>query len=333
MACKFWAGAFACVSLSIFPLAVRAAVPADSPAAIDGARKVNSGDYRGAISQLQSAVSQNPADAPAYFWLGRAFYEADDYDNSIAAFEKAASLAAKNSEYHDWLGRAYGGKADRERSFSLAKKVKAEFETAVKLDPSNVDAREDLEDYDINAPWIAGGNKDEAQAQVDAIAAIDPVEGHIARAVYDSEALKKPAEAEAEYRAVLNAKSTHIEPYLQAANFFITENKPTDVLAAVNAAAAVAADDARLDFYRGVVAVMNQSDLQNAERYLKSYIASTPSRSNWPSHAFARVWLGRLYEAMGQPAAAAEQYRAALQLNPKEKDARARLDKLEKESR
>lgn len=329
---NFWAGALACVSFLTFPLAVRMAMPAESPAAVDGARKVNSGDYRGAISQLQSAISQNPTDAVAYYWLGRAFYELEDYDNSAAAEEKAVSLAPKNSEYHDWLGRAYGGKADRERSFFVAKKVKAEFQTAIKLDPSNIGARRDLEDYDISAPWIAGGNKDEAQAQVDAIAAIDPVEGHVARAIYDNEALKKPSDAEAEYRAVLNAKSNHIEPYLQAANFFINENKPADVLAAVTAGTAVATDDARLDFYRGVVGVMSQSDLQSAERNLKSYIASTPVRSSWPSHAFARVWLGRLYEATGQAAAAAEQYRAALQLNPKQKEARARLDKLEKES-
>jgi tetratricopeptide (TPR) repeat protein len=332
MARNFWAGVLACVSLLTFSLAVQAALPADSPAAVDGSRKVNSGDYRGAISQLQSAVSQNPTDAAAYYWLGRAFYELEDYDNSAVAEEKAVALAPKDSEYHDWLGRAYGGKADREKSFFVAKKVKAEFQTAIKLDPSNLNARRDLEDYDINAPWIAGGNKEEALAQVDAIATIDPVEGHVARAIYDNEALKKPVDAEGEYHAVLNAKSNRIEPYLQAANFFINENKPADVLAAVNAAAAVAADDARLDFYRGVVAVMNQSDLQNAERDLKSYIASTPTRSSWPSHAFARVWLGRLYEAMGQPAAAAEQYRAALQLNPNQKEARARLDKLEKES-
>jgi len=332
MARNLWVRALACMALWAFPLAVAAAPPADSPVVADGARKVNSGDYRGAISQLQSAVSQNSADASAYYWLGRAFYEIEDYNNSAAAEEKAVGLAPKNSEYHNWLGRAYGGKADRERSFFLAKKVKAEFETAIKLDPSNIDARRDLEDYCINAPWIAGGSKEEALAQVDAIAAIDPVEGHVARAIYNNEALKKPAAAEAEYREVLNSKSNRIEPYLQTANFFINQNKPADVLAAVNAAAAVAADDARLDFYRGVLAVMNQSDLQNAERYLKSYIASTPARSSWPSHAFARVWLGRLYEATGQPSAAAEQYRAALQLNPNQKEARARLDKLEKES-
>ena len=304
---------------------------ADSPAAVDGQRKVDSGDYRGAISLLQSAVSQNPSDAAAFYWMGRAFYELRDYDNSAASEEKATALAAKNSVYHDWLGRAYGGKADKERSFFIAKKVKAEFENAVKLDPSNIDARRDLEEYCMDAPWIAGGSKDEAQQQVDAIAALDPVEGHVARAVFDTEELKKPALAETEYRQVLEAKSANIDAYLQAANFFINENKAADVATAVSAAATMQSNDPRLAYYRGVAAVMNGNNSAEAERDLKSYIASTPNRSNWPSHAAARDWLGRLYQTQGNTAAAAEQFRAALQLNPGDKDARDRLNKLGKE--
>ena len=308
----------------------QAVIAADSPAAADGERKVNSGDYRGAISTLQSALSQNPSDAAAYYWMGRGFYELRDYDNAISALQKAVVLAPKSSDYHDWLGRAYGGKADREHSFFVAKKVKGEFQAAVRLDPSNIDARRDLEEYCISAPWIVGGSKEEALAQVDAIAAIDPVEGHVARAIYYNEALKKPAQAAAEYHAVLNSKSANIDPYLQAANFFINQNEPENVVAAVNAAAAVAANDARLDFYRGVVGVLKGTDTASAERYLKSYVASTPDRSSWPAHASARFWLGRLYEAAGRPGIAAEQYRAALQLDPERKDARARLNKLEK---
>ena len=321
--------AAAVLSLAFFAGTVYAA---DSPAAVDGQRKVDSGDYSGAISALQSAVSQNPSDAAAFYWLGRAFYELRDYDNSAASEEKAIALAARNSVYHDWLGRAYGGKADKERSFFIAKKVKAEFENAVKLDPSNIDARRDLEEYCMDAPWIAGGSKDEAQQQVDAIAALDPVEGHVARAVFDSEELRKPALAEAEYRQVLEAKSANIDVYLQAANFFINENKAADVTTSVNAAAATQPNDPRLAYYHGVVAVMNGSNSTDAERDLKSYIASTPNRSNWPSHAAARDWLGRLYQGQRNTSAAAEQFRAALQLNPGDKDARDRLNKLGKES-
>ena len=67
------------------------------------------------------------------------------------------------------------------KSFFLAKKVKKELEEAVRLNPSNIEARFDLEDFCLNAPWIVGGNKDEARDQVDAISALDAVEGHVAR--------------------------------------------------------------------------------------------------------------------------------------------------------
>ena len=81
-----------------------------------------------------------------------------------------------------------------------------------------------------------------------------------------------------------------------------------------------------------VAAVLSNSNLPRAEQDLKSYLASAPDRSDWPSHAAAREWLGRLYELQGNRTAAAEQYRAALQLEPKNKDAQQRLQKLEKSS-
>ena len=295
-------------------------------------RQFNAGNYSSAITTLQSAVTQNPSSAEIYYWLGRNYYELRDYDNAISHAEKSVDLDAKNSLYHQWLGRAYGGKADRERSFSLAKKVKKEFQVAVRLNPSNIQARRDLQEYDIDAPWIAGGNKDEAREQAEAIAALNPVEGHLAHAVLALELQKKPDLAENEYREALKAKPTHMEPYFEVANFFVRQNKPTEVDASIQAAALVGPNDPRLGFYRGVSRVLSGTELARAEEYLKSYLASTPDRSDWPTHAAAREWLGRLYEAEGKNVEAAEQYRAALQLDAGRKEARTRLQHLEKKS-
>jgi tetratricopeptide (TPR) repeat protein len=295
-------------------------------------RQFDSGNYTLAIATLQSAVAGAPSNAGAYYWLGRCYYELRDYDNAVAQLEKAVSLDGQNSVYHQWLGRAYGGKADKERSFSAARKVKSEFEAAVQLDPKNIPARRDLEEYCMDAPWIVGGNKDESAAQVTAIAALDPVEGHLARAAYDAEGLKKPEQADSEYRQVLAATLHRIEPYLEAADFWVKQNKPQDASAAVEAAAKASPSDPRIAYYRGVVDVLSAGDPGGAETLLKSYVASTPDRSDWPSHAAARYWLGRLDEAQGKRAEAAEQYRAALQLDPGMKDARARLENLEKSS-
>ncbi len=312
-------------------LASFTALAVDATAQIQTAqRQFNAGNYSGAISTLQSAVTQNPNSAEAYYWLGRTYYEIRDYDNAIAAGEKSVALDPKNSVYHQWLGRIYGGKADRDRSFSYARKVKKEFEEAVQLNPENIAARRDLEEYDLQAPWVVGGNKDEAKAEVDAIAALDPVAGHLARGVYDMDGAKKSDLAEKEYREVLAAKPGKIDAYLEVIAFFQQQNRPADMDTAIQAAALVSPNDPRLGYWRGAALTLANTNLADAEKYLKAYLASTSDRSDWPSHSAARGWLGRVYEAQGKRSDAAEQYRAALQLDPNDKDAKTRLDRLAK---
>jgi len=307
---------------------------ADGTALIQTAQKqFQQGNYTAAIGSLRTAIAQNANSAEAYYWMGRNYYELRDFDNAITQAEKSVQLDPKNSEYHQWLGRAYGEKADRERSFSLAKKVKKEFQEAVRLDGRNLQARRDLEEYCIDAPWIAGGSKDEAKAQVEAIAAVDPIEGHLARATFDQSALKKMDLAENEYREVLNAKPNRFEPYAEVINFFGAIKKLPEMTQAIQAAAAVAPNDPRLLYYRGAEKVLAGQEYAHAEEYLKAYLANTPERSEWPSHAGARDWLGRLYEAEGKRTEAAEQYRAALQIDPSRKETKTRLERLEKSSR
>ncbi len=316
-------------ALFIVTIPCAAASRADQADQIRKARsQFDAGDYTGATMTLQSVTSQEPGSAEGHYWLGRTYYETRDYDNATAHAEKSVALDGKNSVYHQWLGRAYGAQADRERSFTIARKVKKEFEEAVRLDPSNIPARRDLEEFCLDAPWIVGGSKDEARAQVDAIAAIDSIQGHLARAAFNKNQ-GKPDLEESEYRQVLNSKASHIEVYFEVADFFAAQNKPADMQTAIQAAAAVNPNDARLGYYRGVVGVLSGGAAgAQAEQYLKAYIASTPNRSDWPEHASARDWLGRLYEAQGKRSEAAEQYRAALQLDPGRKETRARLDKL-----
>ena len=311
-----------------------AGAAADVAAMMQAAQhQFGSGNYSGAIATLQMVISQNPLSGEAFYWLGRCYYEIRDFDHAIMHAEKSVALDPKNSVYQDWLGRAYGGKAERDKSFFMARKVKKQFEQAVQLDPSNVTARRDLAEFCMQAPWIVGGSTQEAQTQVSAIAAIDPVQGHLARAAFDQEALKRFDLAEGEYREMLVAKPTTPDPYFEAAGFFRTQGKFGDMDATIDAAEKVSASDPRLAFYRGVGLVAADKDLSRADEYLKAYIASTPDRSDWPSHAGAREWLGKLYEAQGKRAEAAEQYRAALRLDPGRKEAQARLAKLENGSR
>ena len=303
-----------------------------SEALQEAQRQFNAGNYSAAITTLQSVVQQNPMSAEAFFWLGRSYHELHDYNNAIAQLEKSTQLDAKNSEFHHWLGIAYGEKADRERSFSVAKKVKKEFQNAVQLDPSNIQARLDLMEYCVNAPWIVGGSKDEARAQIEAIEKLDPIKGHLARGKYYL-VEKKPDQAEREYREVLAAKPKRIEAYFDVAEFYVGQNKALELQTTIDAAAQIAPNDPRLAYYRGVQRVLSGTDQAHGEEYLKGYLESTPDRSDWPSHALTRDWLGRLHQAEGKRTEAAEQYRTALQLDPTLKDTKARLEQLEKKSK
>ena len=329
------AAAFVCLfaaAISAFA-ANAAASPAtgDISALLQSAQhEFNSGNYGNAISTLLSAVSQSPASAEAYYWLGRSYYEVHDYDSAVTQAEKSVSLDPKNSLYHQWLGRIYGGKADRDRSFFTARKVKKEFQMAVTLNPSNLEARRDLEQFCLDAPGIVGGSKDEAREQMDAIAAADPVAGYLARAAFDKYE-KNVAAVEHDMQQVLAAKPNRIDPDLEVADYYLSAGKAAEMQSAVQAATQINSRDQRLNYYGGVERTLAGADFSTAEMDLKAYLATTPDRSDWPSHASARDWLGRLYEAEGKRGEAAEQYRASLRLEPGNKEVQARLTKLEKE--
>jgi tetratricopeptide (TPR) repeat protein len=317
------------------PLAMSASnqASANSSAELTQARHLfDLGNYSAATSTLTNAVARNSNDAEAQFWLARAYYEQKDFDNAAVHAERAVQIDPQNSLYHLWLGRSYGQQADRERSFSLARKVKKEFEEAVRLNPSNLDARRDLEEFELQAPWVVGGNKDDAHQQAEAIAAIDPVKGHLALAEYDREALKKNELVENEYRQVLESKAASLEAYFEIANFYRDIGKGAELEPALQAAEKLKPGDPRIGYYRAIQRILTNSQASAAEPLLKAYLANTPARSDWPSHASARDWLGRLYEQEGKRQQAAEQYRAALELDPSDKDAHAKLQKLEKNS-
>lgn len=301
---------------------------------IDSARRLfETGNYSPAIAALKNLVAQNGNNAEAHFWLGRSYYESKSLSDAIAEGERTVALDPKNSNYHRWLGEYYGEEADRENSFSLARKVKKEFEDAVRLDGSNIEARRDLEEFNLQAPWIVGGSKDAAREQADAIAAIDPIEGHLAHAEYDLQVLKKSDLAANEYRQVLEAHPSKIEPYLEIADVYRQSNRPADMEPALEGAEKVKPGDPRISFYRAVQHILANDQVGSVEPLLKSYIANTPDRSDWPSHAAARYWLGRAYEEEGKRQEAAEQYRAALQLDPRNKEASSRLQALEKNAK
>ena len=273
------------------------------------------------------ALAGNPKDAQADLWLARCCLELAEYDQAIIYAERTVDLEPGSSQAHLWLGRSYGLEAERAHSFLLARRVRREFETAVQLDPGNLAARRDLMEFYLEAPWALGGSQDKARRQAEAITARDAVEGHLARAAF-WQGRHQPLRAEAEYRAALELKPARVEPYFEIAEFYEKRGEAGEVEGALKAASLMQPLDPRLDYYGGVARVLEGGPFSEAEQFLKNYLSRAPVRSDFPSHAAAHEWLGRLYEQSGRTRQAVEHYRTALRLDAHRREARQALARL-----
>src|SRR6516164_3093759 len=111
-----------------------------------------------AVSELLSLGRMNDAiavlgtrtDPQSMHLLSRVYYATERWDDAVRYGERAVSLRPDDAYYHLWLAREYGEKAANSNPLTaatLARKAKNEFERAVQLDPSNVEARLDLAQY------------------------------------------------------------------------------------------------------------------------------------------------------------------------------------------
>jgi tetratricopeptide (TPR) repeat protein len=267
-----------------------------------------------AISTLQQKISGSPNDADSYNLLCRAYFALGSWDPGVSACERAVALAPNNSEYHLWLGRIYGEKADASSFFTaagLAKKVRTEFETAVKLSPDNIGARTDLAEFYLEAPGIVGGGRDKAEAQAQTLSTMDAAKSHwvIARI---AEKKKDMTAAEREYRASIESSHGSAESWLDLAIFFRHASRFDEMEDAIRHASTA-------PMKQPVVLVDSAETLIRAERnypmavqLLRRYLDSNTVEE---APAFkAHYLLGTALEKQGDKTGAAKEYRTALSL-------------------
>ena len=183
-------------------------------------------------------------------------------------------------------------------------------------------------DFYLEAPRLVGGGDGKAKSQIEAIAGLDPVAGHLARAAYWRHK-NDAGRARAEYQAVLAATPSTISPYLEAAEFYERVDDASGLSMAIEHAEAIDAHEPQLLYFRGALSVLTMTDLARAEQTLRTYLDRVPPRSDRPEAAATYEWLGRLYEALGRRDQAAAEYTRALALQSDRDSARLRLRRLE----
>ncbi len=239
-------------------------------------------EYKAAIDALESLDQKNAA---SYALLGKAYLMQDQHKEAIASLERAVSEDNCNSEYHDWLGRAYGRLAERSSFISAighAKKTVREFERAVDLDPSNLEALSDLFEFYLQAPGMVGGGMDKAENLARRMARLHDAEGHWVRARI-AEKRKDWAGAEREFRAAWEAAPNQVGRALDFATFLSSRGRYADSDAVFRAAEEKYPNAPQVLFARATAYVHSKRMPEEARvlvrRYLEAQITpDDPSR-------------------------------------------------------
>jgi tetratricopeptide (TPR) repeat protein len=325
----------AAAALAVCALAGATAAQADGAAALAEAKRAyEASEYEKGVAALRPIAAAEPNNGPVQFWLLLNHYELHQWDQAIAAGERATAIEQGNSVYHMWLGRSYGSKAEHVgnpfTAFSLAKKSRKEFEMAVALDAKNFAAAQDLIEFYCAAPGIVGGGEDKALRLINEMMSVDEGEARFGRA--NCFKLKKDfAQADAEFDRAMAVGLKRTATIYEIGDYAAKRNQAERTLKVAEIGQAVDPADPRADFYRGAGLVMKNERLAEAERRLRSYLKRAPVRTAYPSPAWTHTWLAKLYEQQGKREAAEQEYREALQSDPKNKAAREALKRLGKQ--
>ena len=308
----------------------RAASDAPAAGAFDaGVKLAQAGKNAEARTFFTAAASTHPKSPIPPYWLGRLALNEEDWDESIDWFEKAVALEDKNSMYHLWLGRAIGSKAQHASVLKqpfLAKKVKAQFEQAVELDGSNLEARSDLISYYLMAPGIMGGSVEKAKEQAATIAAQDRYQGHLAMARVHSHE-KNNDLYERELLAAAAAKPEEVGPRVELGYLYQRLERWDDAFRTFDELTKNDKARRNAQYQVGRTGAMSGRKLEHAAASLEAYLAGTPG-PNEPPAAAAHFRLAQVYEKLGRVPQAKAELEATLRLEPKHAEAKKALDKL-----
>ena len=281
------------------------------------------------ISSLQQRTNSSPNDAASYNLLCRAYFSLGQWDRGISACEKATQLEPGNGHYHLWLGRIYGEKADAASFLSaagLARKVRTEFETAVRLSPNNADAHSDLAEFYLEAPGIVGGGRDKAEAQAAILDRLDPGKAHWVRGRI-AEKKKDRAAAEREYRAAIEVSHGGALAWFNLALFYRHASQYDQVEDALNHAMSAPLDRPEVMMESAEILIRAGRNFPGAVELLRRYLSSDDKVEQAPAFK-AHYLLGTVLEKQGNRQAAAQEYTAALALAKSYSPAQDALNRL-----
>jgi Flp pilus assembly protein TadD len=237
-------------------------------------------------------LDKNATDAPTMFLIGRNYLMSGDFRRAADYFQKAVAAAPKNSDYMDWLGRAYGKRAESSNPLMapmLASKARQAFERSVALDPRNAEALSDLFEYYLEAPGFLGGGYDKALVVANKIAAVNPAEGHFAKAQL-ARKHREFNDAEQHLRQAAALAPHQVGRLVDLARFLAEQGRTRESDAVFAQAQKVDPNAPKVWFARARTLIQQKRNVDEAKNLLQNYMRASVTADD-PSKDDARQLL------------------------------------------
>ena len=308
-------------------------------------------DAHAALDALQAQAGESPA---LLFRRGRLAFFEEDYEAAEELLDRAIDGRGAQAEYHLWRGHAAGMRATTGSMFKAlgrGKRCKREYEQALAIDPRHRDALFSLLLYHLQAPGIAGGDRERAPELAERLRAADPATGRQAWYLIHAIADEDSARAEAALKEAIRLAPERLESHAMLARFYVEHGNPARAESIGVALLATGADtlqvpvrlqlaelylsqerlDAALAQYEAALAhdpaahvahyqiaktcILAERDLERARRELAHYLA-VKRKGTWPPAAAAHWRLAQVHQLQGDTEAARLEVRRALALDP-----------------
>ena len=302
-----------CAAIGVAMEPDRTAPSAGDPAVERSIRQdLKDGHANDAIALLQQDLARNSANAADHDLLCRVYIQEEQWAEAEQECNRAVGLEPNNSHYHQWLGRAYGdaaAHASLARAYSLAKKVHAEFETAVRLDPKNESALSDLGEYLVDVPRVLGGGPAQAEQIAQQLKPLNAARYHALQAKIDAKK-SDDAGAEQEWKLAIQTSSYPADEWMGLAQFYAERRDFPAMQQAIQRGIAADPGKGPALVQGAMLLIEKHKDGAQAEQMLRQYLASRQQSEDAPAFQ-VQVQLGKLLASNGNKAEAKKEFAAA----------------------
>jgi tetratricopeptide (TPR) repeat protein len=261
-------------------------------------------------------AQRDSVEAHAAFMRGRAAHTARKVHEAVKQFERAVALDSMNSTYHLWLGHAYSrqiSSVNFMRQAFVGRRAAAQYNRAVELAPTSIEAAEARMEFFLGAPGIGGGGVDKARAETARIATLSPYRGQLAEALI-AERQKDLPTAERIYRSVITQYADSTRAVDALTLLLQSAGRSAEAFALLDARLVRDSNETTSLYNLGRLASISGQQLPRGEAAMRRFIALIGTDSLGQANAHYR--LGLIREKLGDPDGARAQYQRATQLYP-----------------